>query len=60
MLLRVEPISIIIVGKVYRDRKTKRELIKQAATTLEKSTRTIRRMVSKVEQKGLRHRAKIS
>ena len=35
------------------DRKTKTELIKQAATILEKSTRTIRRMVSKVEQEGL-------
>ncbi len=35
------------------DRKIKTELIKQAATILEKSTRTIRRMVSKVEQEGL-------
>ena len=33
--------------------KTKTILIKQAADKLEKSTRTVRRMVSKVEQEGL-------
>lgn len=35
------------------DRKTKSKLIKEAVKKLEKSTRTIRRMVSKVEQEGL-------
>ena len=35
------------------DRKTKTKLIEQAAEKLEKSTRTIRRMVSKVEDEGL-------
>ena len=35
------------------DRKTKSRLIEEAANKLEKSTRTIRRMVSKVEQEGL-------
>ena len=35
------------------DRETKKKLIEQAATILEKSTRTIRRMVAKVEQEGL-------
>ena len=35
------------------DLKTKTKLIKEAAKKLEKSTRTIRRMVSKVEQEGL-------
>ena len=35
------------------DRKTKSRLIEDAANKLEKSTRTIRRMVSKVEQEGL-------
>jgi putative transposase len=36
-----------------KDRQTKTKLIKQAAKKLEKSTRTIRRMVAKVEQEGL-------
>ena len=35
------------------DLKTKTKLIREAAKKLEKSTRTIRRMVSKVEQEGL-------
>ena len=35
------------------DLKTKTKLIKEAANKLEKSTTTIRRMVSKVEQEGL-------
>ena len=35
------------------DRQTKTKLIEEAANKLEKSTRTIRRMVSKVEQEGL-------
>lgn len=35
------------------DLKTKTKLINEAANKLEKSTRTIRRMVSKVEQEGL-------
>lgn len=35
------------------DRKTKTKLIDEAADKLKKSTRTIRRMVSKVEQEGL-------
>ena len=35
------------------DRATKTKLIEEAANKLEKSTRTIRRMVSKVEQEGL-------
>ena len=34
------------------DRETKSKLIEEAANKLEKSTRTIRRMVSKVEQEG--------
>ena len=35
------------------DRQTKTKLIEEAAIILEKSTRTIRRMVTKVEQEGL-------
>ncbi|VEP14847.1 hypothetical protein H1P_2910008 [Hyella patelloides LEGE 07179] len=35
------------------DRKNKSRLIEEAANKLEKSTRTIRRMVTKVEQEGL-------
>lgn len=35
------------------DRQTKTKLIEEAANKLEKSTRTIRRMVTKVEQEGL-------
>jgi putative transposase len=35
------------------DRQTKTKLIEEAAKKLEKSTRTIRRMVAKVEQEGL-------
>ena len=35
------------------DRKTKTKLIEEAADKLEKSTRTIRRMVSKVKHEGL-------
>ena len=35
------------------DLKTKTKLIEEAANKLEKSTRTIRRMVTKVEQEGL-------
>ena len=36
-----------------KDRQTKTKLIEEAAKKLEKSTRTIRRMVAKVEQEGL-------